>query len=75
MQSKTVWQRFTIVVAGAFNNFILGIVLLFLIGLFYGSPETKPYIENVDVKYNAYKKWTQECTSIFYYVAKFYFPI
>lgn len=55
MQSKTVWQRFTIVVAGAFNNFILGIVLLFLIGLFYGSPETKPYIENVDVKYNAYK--------------------
>ena len=49
MQSKTVWQRFTIVVAGAFNNFILGIVLLFLIGLFYGSPETKPYIENVDV--------------------------
>lgn len=55
MQSKTVWQRFTIVVAGAFNNFILGIVLLFLIGLFYGSPETKPYIANVDVKYNAYK--------------------
>lgn len=55
MQSKSVWQRFTIVVAGAFNNFILGIVLLFLIGLFYGSPETKPYIENVDVKYNAYK--------------------
>lgn len=55
MQSKTVWQRFTIVVAGAFNNFILGIVLLFLIGLFCGSPETKPYIENVDVKYNAYK--------------------
>lgn len=55
MQSKTVWQRFTIVVAGAVNNFILGLVLLFLMGLFYGTPETKPYIDNVDTKYNAYK--------------------
>lgn len=55
MQSKSIWQRFTIVVAGAFNNFVLGIVLLFLMGLFYGSPETKPYIETVDVQYNAYK--------------------
>lgn len=55
LQSKTVWQRFTIVVAGAFNNFILGIVLLFLMGLFYGTPETKPYIDNVDTRYNAYK--------------------
>ncbi len=55
MQSKSIWQRFTIVVAGAFNNFVLGIVLLFLLGLFYGSPETKPYIEKVDTSYNAYK--------------------
>ena len=55
LQSKTVWQRFTIVVAGAFNNFILGLVLLFLMGIFYGTPETKPYIDNVDTKYNAYK--------------------
>ena len=55
MQSKTVWQRFTIVVAGAINNFILGLVLLFLMGLFYGSPETKPYIDNVKPEYNAYK--------------------
>ena len=55
MQSKTIWQRFTIVVAGAINNFILGLILLFLMGLFYGSPETKPYIDNVDTKYNAYK--------------------
>lgn len=55
MQSKTVWQRFTIVVAGAINNFILGLILLFLMGLFYGTPETKPYIDNVDTKYNAYK--------------------
>ena len=55
MQSKTVFQRFTIVVAGAVNNFILGIVLLFLMGIFYGVPETKPYLTNVNPKYNAYK--------------------
>ena len=28
MQSKTTWQRFKIVIAGALNNFILGIVCL-----------------------------------------------
>lgn len=55
LQSKSVGQRFIIVVAGALNNFILGIFLLFLMGLFYGSPETKPYIANVDKQYNAYK--------------------
>ena len=55
MQTKNVWQRFTIVVAGVFNNFILGILLLFLIALFYGVPETKPYINDVSEEYNAYK--------------------
>jgi len=55
MQSKSVWQRFTIVVAGAFNNFLLGLALLFLMAIFYGSPETKPYISTVDKSYNAYK--------------------
>lgn len=55
MQSKSVWQRFTIVVAGAFNNFILGIVLLFLLAIIYGASETKPYIDNVNPNYNAYK--------------------
>lgn len=55
MQSKTAWQRFKIVIAGALNNFILGIVLLFLMALIYGSPETKPYIKDADEKYNAYK--------------------
>lgn len=55
LQSKTVWQRFTIVVAGAVNNFILGIILLFLMGIIYGTPETKPYVDNVKPEYNAYK--------------------
>ena len=47
LQSKTIWQRFKIVVAGAFNNFILGIFILFLMAVIYGSPETKPYIKEV----------------------------
>lgn len=55
MQSKTFWQKFKIIVAGALNNFILGIVLLFLMALIFGSYDTKPYIGEVDENYNAYK--------------------
>lgn len=44
MQSKTWFQRFLTIVAGCVFNFILAFILLFLIGLFYGSPELKPYI-------------------------------
>ncbi len=60
MQSKSVWQRLSIVVAGVFNNFILGILLLFIMAIFYGSPETKPYIGEVDKNYNAYKVGIRE---------------
>lgn len=55
MQSKTVWQRLVIVLAGIFNNFLLGIFLLLLMAFIYGAPETKPYIKTVDKAYNAYK--------------------
>lgn len=60
MQSKTTWQRFKIVVAGAFNNFLLGLFLLFLMALIYGSPETKPYINETSKDYNAYKVGIRE---------------
>ena len=53
MQSKSFWQRFTIVLAGVFNNFILGLLLLFLMSIIYGSPNIKPVIKNV--YYNAPK--------------------
>ncbi len=55
MQSKTVLQRILIVLAGIFNNFVLGIILLLLMALIYGAPNTKPYIKSVDKAYNAYK--------------------
>ena len=64
MQSKTIWQRFVIVLAGVFNNFILGFVLLFLMALIYGSVSQKPVVTNVDSKYNAYKVNVREGDTI-----------
>ena len=60
MQSKTTWQRFKIVVAGAFNNFLLGLFLLFLMALIYGSISTKPIIANVSPEYPAYTAGIRE---------------
>ena len=48
LYSKPVWQRFLIMIAGAMNNFIAAFVLLFLIGLIWGSVSTKPIVANVN---------------------------
>ena len=56
IQNKTFWQRFKIIVAGAFNNFVLGIVLLFLMAIIYGSYNNTPYVGSVDEKYSAAKE-------------------
>lgn len=37
LYNKTWLQRFLVMIAGAMNNFILGIVLLFIMGLMYGT--------------------------------------
>ncbi len=55
MQSKTFWQRFKIIVAGAVNNFILGFILLLLMALIYGGYDTRPIVGDVNENYNAYK--------------------
>lgn len=60
MQSKTLLQRLIIIVAGAVFNFLLGIVVLFIIGLIYGAPETKPFVGRVDKEYNSYKLGIRE---------------
>ena len=44
MQSKTWFQRFLTVVAGVMFNFIFAIIILFIVGLFAGNPETKPIV-------------------------------
>lgn len=47
MQSKPAWQRLLVMFFGAGNNFILALIVLFLIGLFNGSPSTSTVIPNV----------------------------
>ena len=42
LQSKPIWQRFLVMFFGAGNNFILALIVLFLIGLISGSPIDKP---------------------------------
>ena len=48
MQSKTWIQRFLTIIAGIMFNFILAIVVFFIIGLFNGSSQNKPYITLVE---------------------------
>ncbi len=47
MQSKTWVQRFLTIVAGVMFNFLLAIVLFFIIGLVSGSPSQTAYINEV----------------------------
>jgi len=54
LQSKTWGARFMTVAAGVMMNFIMAILILFLLALFNGAPETKPYVSNVEVNYPAY---------------------
>lgn len=53
MQSKTWMQRFLTVIAGIMFNFILAIVLLFVVGLVAGAPTNKPYITQVEEGINS----------------------
>lgn len=47
MQSKTWLQRFLTIVAGVLFNFLLAILLFFIIGLVNGSPTQSAYINEV----------------------------
>lgn len=60
MQSKTWLQRFMTVIAGIMFNFILAIVLLFVIGLVSGSPANKPYVSFIDPEGRAYESGLTE---------------
>lgn len=53
MQSKTWTQRFLTVIAGIMFNFILALVLLFIVGLINGAQTNKPYITIVDEGINS----------------------
>ena len=47
MCNRPWYQRLIILVAGVFNNFLLAIVLLFVIALIWGAQDLKPVINNV----------------------------
>ena len=48
LQDKTVFQRFLVMFAGVFNNFVSAFIILIIAGLLMGSPSTKPVISGVE---------------------------
>lgn len=53
MCNKSFWQRFLVLFAGAFNNFVFAFLILFISALIYGAVSTKPYIGEVASGYPA----------------------
>lgn len=60
MQSKTWLQRFSIMIAGIFFNFVLAIVLLFVVCLINGTPKKETYIGVIDKNSSAYNAGLRE---------------
>lgn len=55
LTDKGFFQKLSIMVAGVFNNFLLGIFLLFIIGLVYGSSFSDNTLSNLNKDYPLYK--------------------
>lgn len=55
MCEKNFLQRFLVLIAGPFNNFLLAFLLLLISAFIYGSVSLEPYIGNVAVGYPAYE--------------------
>lgn len=47
LENKTGLQKFFVLINGIIFNMILGVILLFINGLIYGSPDTSPYVGEV----------------------------
>lgn len=54
MCNKGFFARFIVLFAGAFNNFIFALLILFVSALVYGAVSTKPYIGEVAEGYPAF---------------------
>lgn len=54
MQSKTWSQKFSVIIAGILFNFLLSIVILFIIGLIHGYQNTTPILSNITENSPAY---------------------
>lgn len=55
LQNKKPWQRFLIMLFGPMNNFILAVLLLFLIALIWGGATMDPVIYKVEKDSAAYE--------------------
>jgi len=51
--NKPIWQRIVVMAAGVINNFILAIILLFVMSLIWGSNSLAPKIAQVEQGYPA----------------------
>lgn len=58
--SKTFGQKFMTVIAGIMMNFLLAIVLLFIVGLINGAPQNKTIVGTIDPSMPAYTSGLQE---------------
>ena len=54
MYNKTWIQRLLVMIAGVMNNFILALILLFIIGLINGSTFTTNEVDNIMQNYPLY---------------------
>ena len=64
MQSKTWLQRFMTIIAGVLFNFLLAILLFFIIGLINGSPSRETFINTVENDSPAYNAGLLENSKI-----------
>lgn len=55
LYNKPIWQRFLVMTAGVINNFLLGFILLFIMGLIYGSTLATNELHNIPQDGSLYK--------------------
>lgn len=58
--NKTFLQKLMTVIAGIMMNFLLAIVLLFIVGLINGAPQNKAIVGTIDPSYPAYTSGLQD---------------
>ena len=55
LYNKSFLRQLSVMVAGVFNNFVLGILLLFIIGLIFGSSFSSNVLDKMDKSYPLYE--------------------
>lgn len=55
LNNKSFLQKMSVMLAGVFNNFVLGIVILFVLGLIYGTSFSSNKLYNIPEDYPLYK--------------------